>query len=463
MTSYKTIQQPIRWRLLLMVTVFCHTLSYAQEFKDLGEAAIQRPKKIGDAKRVAVLVGNKNYIDFRPLINPHYDVQDLSDSLQKLGFKTYVFYDLDVNAFKELVKKLPSLFQGASSGLFYYSGHGISYLGHHKLVPVNAAINNESLIQLTDILAAMNTLENGITLIDACRNAPYEVTPEIEDIKEAVTQGLLVLATQTLGESSDNPNGRNSLFLDEFFLHLGIPNLPLHLILGRTAKGVNKRSAKTQTPEIINKLKVDLVLKSLPSDTAAIAIYQKGEAFFKLQKYKEAAECFEEAYRKGLAMAAFRLGELYENGYLPKSYYKALDWYEKAALKEDDRAQFKLGKWYIESPFDYQLQKNVVETDTARAHYWLKKSVLNHNPHAQVILGLMYLKGYFIQKNERRAAWCFGEAAKNGYAEGQYLYGIALEYGFGLKPNLQEAIDWYRPAERQGHKEAKKALIRLKK
>ena len=51
--------------------------------------------------------------------------------------------------------------------------------------------------------------------------------------------------------------------------------------------------------------------------------------------------------------------------------------------------------------------------------------------------------------------------AENGDPETQYCLGFCYENGIGVPEDKAEAVNWYRKAAEQGHKEAAEALKRL--
>lgn len=70
---------------------------------------------------------------------------------------------------------------------------------------------------------------------------------------------------------------------------------------------------------------------------------------------------------------------------------------------------------------------------------------------AMVALGLLYAHGRHIEKDGREAARWFVEAAKLGYADGQYRLGWLYARGNGLPKDLDQAEQLLRQAARQNH------------
>lgn len=72
------------------------------------------------------------------------------------------------------------------------------------------------------------------------------------------------------------------------------------------------------------------------------------------------------------------------------------------------------------------------------------------NVDAQHKLGLFYLDGKGVPKNDALAAEWLGKAAAQGHSEAQYNLGYMYENGFGVPKDLNEAVKWYRKSAEPG-------------
>jgi hypothetical protein len=88
-------------------------------------------------KRVALVIGNAAYKNAATLQNPRNDAQDVSASLQRLGFETIVGLDLDDVGMKEKSIAFARAARDADVALVYYSGHAMQFGGSNYLMPVN--------------------------------------------------------------------------------------------------------------------------------------------------------------------------------------------------------------------------------------------------------------------------------------------------------------------------------------
>lgn len=73
---------------------------------------------------------------------------------------------------------------------------------------------------------------------------------------------------------------------------------------------------------------------------------------------------------------------------------------------------------------------------------------------AEEYVGVMYLNGFGVAKNEAEAINWILEAADNGNAEAQTLLGNAFFYGWGVRVDLNRSARWLRRAADQGYAKA---------
>lgn len=82
---------------------------------------------------------------------------------------------------------------------------------------------------------------------------------------------------------------------------------------------------------------------------------------------------------------------------------------------------------------------------------------------AKRYLGLMYLNGLGVGKNENRAFDYFKQASENGDITSQYWLAYCYENGIGTKSDLNQAIVWYQKSAQRGDKISQPAIEALKR
>ena len=134
-------------------------------------------------KRVALVIGNANYINVARLINSSSDARLMADTLKGVGFTLIgddAQIDLDEAGLRRVVQAFGNALQGADVGLFYFAGHGVQVRDTNYLVPVGANPTKEADIdfQMLDVNLVLRQMENAgtklnIVILDACRNNPF--------------------------------------------------------------------------------------------------------------------------------------------------------------------------------------------------------------------------------------------------------------------------------------------------
>jgi len=195
----------------------------------------------------------------------------------------------------------------------------------------------------------------------------------------------------------------------------------------------------------------------------------------------KAAEWFEKAALQGNDYAQFVTGSDYINGRgVPPSLKKAEYWYRKAAeggnanakkamaapaaARElvaaqagDAEAQYGAGVKYLRG-------SGGQEKNAGEAFKWFTKASDQGHPAAQLELGVMYLKGVGVARNDREAVRLIRSAAEKENPTAMATVGFWYEKGQGglpKDPAMAESL--YRKAEAKGSRVATRQLQRLGK
>lgn len=221
---------------------------------------VQGVAPAGTERRLALVIGNKEYQYVSRLSNPTNDADDMAAALKSLGFEVILRKDLTEKELTRTIDDFGNRLRQYDVGLFYYSGHGVQDRGENYLVPVDAQVKASSEIEYTCVklgrtMAKMEgaNLKVSLAFIDACRDSPFPATT-----KSSLAKGLSIpnnppgsfvaFSTRAGSTADDNQEGRNGLFTSELLRHLTIPNLGVRDILDRTTQGVSARSNRNQIP-----------------------------------------------------------------------------------------------------------------------------------------------------------------------------------------------------------------------
>jgi TPR repeat protein len=147
----------------------------------------------------------------------------------------------------------------------------------------------------------------------------------------------------------------------------------------------------------------------------------------------------------GPAVASWKNGVKYlEKG----DYERAASFFRRVAPEGDVRAQFALGILYLNG--------KGVERNEERGANWIRRAAKRELPPAQTLLGTLYRRGRGVAQSDAEAGKWYRRAAEFGDAEGQTALGMLSHLGQGVRKSNLEAYVWLSLAERQGNELAAK-------
>jgi TPR repeat protein len=191
-----------------------------------------------------------------------------------------------------------------------------------------------------------------------------------------------------------------------------------------------------------------------------------------LQKILEIAATlprYRKAAQMGDATAAYWLGELFQRGVESKGIFPDPDqaawWYRKAGELDHVEAQYNLAL-LCEKQGDINQASEWYARATTQGHALARSSLhiyagLGHAT-AQLYLGLLYLSGRGVTKDEGHAAMLCRKAAAQGHVYAQYALGMMYADGTGVAKDYAEAARWLLKAARRGQTAAREKLLILR-
>ncbi|XP_069784998.1 mucosa-associated lymphoid tissue lymphoma translocation protein 1-like isoform X2 [Narcine bancroftii] len=139
--------------------------------------------------KVALLLGNMNYLHHKQLKAPMVDVHELTNLLRQLDFKVVSLLDLTALEMHRAVNEFLLLLGKGVYGLLYYAGHGYENYGNSFMVPIDApySYTSEHCLCVQNILQLMQEKQTGLNifLLDMCRkrNMHDETIPQMEALR----------------------------------------------------------------------------------------------------------------------------------------------------------------------------------------------------------------------------------------------------------------------------------------
>ncbi|UVK41737.1 caspase domain-containing protein [Mesorhizobium sp. AR10] len=230
-------------------------------------------------RRIALVLGNSHYQNAPVLPNPVSDAQAMSDRLEKLNFEVISGFDLTKAQTQEKIGQFAKQVRGADIALFFYAGHGLQVSGNNYLLPVDAALEDETSLDFeavqVDFILRQMSRETSIRLVflDACRDNPLAdaLAKESGGISTA-SSGLAEIQIEnggagTLVAFAAGPNqvaydgsGEHSPFTTALLAHIGQANVSITEAMNRVTSDVFKATAGRQRPWANVSLTTDVVL-----------------------------------------------------------------------------------------------------------------------------------------------------------------------------------------------------------
>jgi hypothetical protein len=228
-----------------------------------GEAVAQ--------KRIALVIGNSNYVNVRPLPNPANDATAIAALFRAANFDIVEASNnlggLEIRrAFRDFAEKS----RLADIAVVYFAGHGIEFDGTNYLLPVDTALKRDldvedeaiSLDRIVRMLEPAKRLR--LIILDACRDNPFVRTVRRTSETRSIGRGLakievpssdtLIAYAAKAGSTASDGDGRHSPFTTALLKNLTIPGLDLRIALGRVRDDVMEMTGNKQEPFVYGSL-----------------------------------------------------------------------------------------------------------------------------------------------------------------------------------------------------------------
>ena len=164
------------------------------------------------APRLALVIGNANYVKLGKLSNPGRDARLMAEKLQQLGFDVTEVADRDLKSMtadvEDFARKVKA--RGPETvSVLYYAGHGLENDSVNYLVPVSADIKKRadvagqslSVKRVADRLSAAGNQLN-VLIVDACRDNPFPpgVEPSLGLVPMGAVYGVFIASSTGAGK-----------------------------------------------------------------------------------------------------------------------------------------------------------------------------------------------------------------------------------------------------------------------
>jgi hypothetical protein len=219
----------------------------------------QVPDSLQSKRRVALLIGNGNYLN-GTLANPENDARAMAGVLKKIGFEVFEYENLTRVQMDNAIEEFGLGLRKNDVALFFYAGHGMQSKGYNYLIPVDATLKSEALVdyqcvradKMLALIEESQTRVN-IILLDACRNNPFErswtraASGKGLATMDAPTGTLIGYATAP-GSTASDGSGNNGLYTSALLESIAIPGISISDVFYNVTRIVTEKSHNEQRP-----------------------------------------------------------------------------------------------------------------------------------------------------------------------------------------------------------------------
>jgi len=448
--------------------------------------------------RVALVIGNGDYVHANALPNPPNDASDVADSLERLGFSVTRVLNGTYDDLRRAIRSFNSRVQGADIGLIYFAGHGMELAGDNWLIPVDADLKSD--LDVANDAVSLKTLMQsvsragglGLVILDACRDNPFAAKMSRSKLTRSVTRGfakvepttnVLVAYAAKDGTTAKDGDRRNSPYTTALLRNLEVPGLEISYMFRNVRDEVMASTHRAQQPFVYGSLSskaVYLKPAASPPDPAALqgvapsgddaiwltikdstdpqllegflskfaASSHAADARARLESLQFAKECDRlagahiERDRARTVAVARRADEPAD---------AAAHACEEAMRRFPDVARFAFqGGRVAEARKDFSAARTLYE----------KASAIG-SPLAMLRLGLLYSEGNGLPVDDGEARRWYEKAAQQDMPSAMVRLGLLYETGRGGPQDYAEARRWYEKAAGLGHGPAMIGLGKL--
>lgn len=475
------------------------------------------------SSKLALVMGNTAYDEERDgwskLPSGRRDVELMTDTFTKLGFRVIPRHDLTRAGMRDAVLKLRDALEkgeGKEIVAVYFSGHGIRIGDNNYLVPVGGDIRNAQYAEeIDDLLYSLNNVvktigeapgRTNLLFIDACRNIPnfrartkgMAASPGFGNVLPPRFQGTLVsYATQPGSLSYAGVNDQPSVYTQALAEALIKPGLTLAQVLAATGIQVKRNSSSREqetSSEGSDVLRM-LVLNPLPPQPPPPRLDEAVLACNPL--YGSADPAVFEDYIKRFPQgqcagyARIQLAQLRSPPVPPPTATAALPPPNPSPPPGATAALARVGELppallqyaltalghysgAVSGRFGSTSRRGVEafqksQKQTVTGTLTLEQTVLlirtaagTGQPQSQNTMGMMFAVGVGVEKDAAEAVKWFQRAADQGDAQGKHNLALMLLDGAGAPKDTARARSLLKEAAASGYIDSKNRLAELR-
>lgn len=207
--------------------------------------------------KVALLIGNNLYPGQNQLKNAVNDAVDLGKKLESLGFLCFVHADVTKAEMDNAVIDFKPFLSKASTGLFFFAGHGVQCKNENFLTAVDSNFVGEieckhSSISFNYIIESFeeSDIYTTILILDACRNNPFGGrwrSGAISGLAPVYApKGTIIAYATSPGQTALDGSGNNGLYTGALLQHIDDKRINIENMFKRVRHTVSALSNNEQ-------------------------------------------------------------------------------------------------------------------------------------------------------------------------------------------------------------------------
>ncbi|WP_345371590.1 caspase family protein [Algivirga pacifica] len=224
--------------------------------------SIQHQTSLTKNRKLALVIGVKDYEIISSLKNTLNDADSIANSLSNMGFDVIRVSNGVKSTIEEKIQEFTERMKYYNVTLFYYSGHGVQEKGVNYLIPKEATMSShekilEECVSINQVMKGMKSANNklNILIMDACRESISNMALTRTSTYQYGLQpveapnGSIILYATAPGELSGDGSGNNGIFtasLLKFIKH----DISIGTMFDKVCQDVVKKTQGKQTPWI---------------------------------------------------------------------------------------------------------------------------------------------------------------------------------------------------------------------
>jgi hypothetical protein len=221
------------------------------------QAAMATAKK---ETKLALVIGCSNYEFAGILGNPMNDGNAMESKLQVLGFDVLKILNPSQKQLKIGIDTFGDKLRNYDIGLFYFAGHGVQVKGLNYLIPVDANLRSEIMVEYDCVEAEriLRYMEDSkskinIVILDACRNNPFERSWGRGIGQRGLAtmnapKGSLIAYSTSPGKTASDGDDENGLYTKSLLNYIDEKQTTITAMFQKVRLDVIKKSKNEQVP-----------------------------------------------------------------------------------------------------------------------------------------------------------------------------------------------------------------------